>query len=84
MSVSNSFLRKYKLLFGISPHKFLTERRLQEASRLLHHSYQTVTDICQQVGFESLGTFSYPFSKKYGFSPTHFRKKGDFQEVCRS
>lgn len=71
----NHFLRNYKLLFGLSPHQFLTERRLQEARRLLLSSDSSVTNVCLDVGFQSLGSFSYLFCKRFGLSPSHFRKR---------
>jgi AraC family transcriptional regulator len=76
----NHFLRNYKLMFGVSPHQYLIERRLQEAKRLLLISDKSVTDICFEVGFQSHGSFSYLFSKRFGLSPSKLRKS-DFREV---
>ncbi|SFS82370.1 AraC-type DNA-binding protein [Paenibacillus sp. 453mf] len=71
----NHFLRSYKQLFGRSPHKYLTERRLQEARKMLRTTNLTVTEICMEVGFQSPSSFSLLFSKWYGISPIAFRQK---------
>ncbi|WP_159886934.1 helix-turn-helix domain-containing protein [Paenibacillus puerhi] len=71
----NHFLRSYKQLFGMSPHQFLTERRLQQAKRLLLQTDMSVTDICLEVGFLSPSTFSGLFSKRFSITPSQFRQK---------
>ncbi|WP_127539620.1 helix-turn-helix transcriptional regulator [Paenibacillus illinoisensis] len=71
----NHFLRNYKKLFGITPHQYLTELRLQAAKRLLLDTDKPVTDVCYEVGFESLGSFSTLFSKRFHTSPSQLRAK---------
>ncbi|MFD1129611.1 helix-turn-helix transcriptional regulator [Paenibacillus provencensis] len=71
----NHFLRSYKQLFGRSPHQYLTERRLQEARKMLRTTNLTVTEICMEVGIQSPSSFSLLFSKWYGISPIAFRQK---------
>ncbi len=69
----NHFLRTFRQLFGQTPHQFLIERRLREARRLLAEEESPVTEICLAVGFESLGSFSTLFRKRFGVSPSEFR-----------
>jgi len=69
----NHLLRTFRTAFGVTPHQFLVETRLQEARRLLATSESTVTDICFQIGFESLGSFSSLFRSRFGVSPSAFR-----------
>ncbi|PQP82727.1 AraC family transcriptional regulator [Paenibacillus sp. PCH8] len=71
----NHFLRNYKQLFGTSPHRYLTECRLQAAKRLLLDTDTSVTHICYDVGFESLGSFSSLFTRRFDTSPTQLRAK---------
>lgn len=71
----NHFLRNYKLLFGRSPHQFLTEKRLLEAKRLLINTDNSVTTICLDVGFQSVSSFSMLFSNHFSMSPSQFRIK---------
>lgn len=83
----NHLLRTFPLLFGKTPHQYLTERRLAEARRLLRETELPVTDICCHVGFVSLGSFSSLFARRHGgLSPEHYRhrKVGDFEEAPRN
>jgi AraC-like DNA-binding protein len=68
------FLRVFKQFFGQTPHQYLTEKRLERARFLLAHSDQPVTEICLEVGFESLGSFSSLFRRSTGLSPRDYRK----------
>ncbi|MFB9324516.1 helix-turn-helix domain-containing protein [Paenibacillus aurantiacus] len=74
---TNHFLRNYKSLFGCSPRQYIVERRLQEAKRQLLATDKTVTDICLSVGFQSTGTFTNLFTRRFGEAPVRFRRKGD-------
>jgi AraC-like DNA-binding protein len=63
------FLRLFKEAFGLTPHRYLTERRLQEARRMLEAGRTRVTDACLAVGFTSLGSFSALYRRRFGHSP---------------
>jgi AraC-like DNA-binding protein len=67
------FHRMFKAAFGITPMRFLQERRLEVVCRLLSTTDLPVTAICLAVGFESLGAFSWLFRKRFGVSPRQFR-----------
>jgi AraC-like DNA-binding protein len=75
------FQRMFKLAFGQTPMKFLQETRLTAARRLLAHTGDDVTAICFAVGFESLGSFSWLFRKRFGVSPRSFRQNRRIEEV---
>lgn len=68
------FLRAFKQVFGLTPHAYLTKKRLERACFLLRHTDQPVTDICLEVGFESLGSFSALFQRQMGLSPRAYRQ----------
>jgi AraC-like DNA-binding protein len=70
----NHLLRTFRQAFNETPHQFLTECRLQESQRLLCSSDLPVTEVCLAVGFESLGSFSALFHKRFGFSPSEWRR----------
>src|SRR6266478_2002243 len=67
------FHRMFKLAFHQTPIQFLQECRLAAARRLLVATDEPVTSICLAVGFESLGSFSWLFRKRFGLSPRQFR-----------
>jgi len=67
------FLRLFKTIFKITPHQYIIKKRLEKASHLLMRTDLPVTDICFDIGFESLSTFSWMFKKKFGISPDPFR-----------
>lgn len=67
------FQRCFAQMFGETPHQFLTNCRLKKASLMLRVSEKSVTQICGEVGFESLGSFSTLFCQRYGVSPIRFR-----------
>ena len=68
----NHFLRSFKMIFGMTPYQFLTERRLQAACHLLSDTDLTITDVCFKVGFESPGSFSSLFSRRYHLPPSQY------------
>jgi AraC-like DNA-binding protein len=67
------FLRLFRKAFNTTPHQYLTERRIEKAKELLSSSGLTVTDVCFEVGFESLGSFSSLFHKRVGHPPISYR-----------
>jgi AraC-like DNA-binding protein len=69
------FSRLFTRAFGETPHEFVTRLRIEEAKRLLLREDQRVTDICFEVGYGSLGSFSLRFRSLTGFSPTAFRRE---------
>jgi AraC-like DNA-binding protein len=69
------FLRLFRQAFNKTPHQYLTERRIEKAKQLLVSSDLSVTAVCFEVGFQSLGSFSSLFHKYVGLSPTFYRAK---------
>jgi len=69
------FLRLFKQAFQITPHQYLTEVRINKAKELLTTTGKPVSGICQEVGFESLSSFSVLFKKRFGVSPVQLRRK---------
>jgi AraC-like DNA-binding protein len=75
------FIRTFRDTFGETPHRYLQRRRVERAMFLLRSTDRSVTDICFDVGFGSLGTFSRTFHEIVGESPTSFRQKGQMPAV---
>ena len=69
------FIRQFKAVFGESPSQFRTRARLNRAKHLLALEKASVTDICMAVGFSSLGSFSALFARRFGQSPSMYRKR---------
>jgi AraC-like DNA-binding protein len=75
-SVSDAhFIRTFRTTFGETPHRYLQRRRVERAMFLLRETHRSVTDICLDVGFGSLGTFSRTFSDIVGDTPTEYRNR---------
>lgn len=74
------FHRMFKLGFGETPMEFLQSRRLDEARILLTRTDMPVTAIGLAVGFESPGSFSWLFRRRFGLSPRQFRAR---ESACR-
>ncbi len=68
------FIRTFRATFGETPHRYLQRRRVERAMFLLRETDQSVTDVCFQVGFISLGTFSRTFHEIVGETPTGYRR----------
>ena len=67
------FVRVFDETTGTTPHHFLACLRMQRAKELLLKSETSITDVCLEVGYNSLGTFSKTFSELVGVSPQEFR-----------
>jgi transcriptional regulator GlxA family with amidase domain len=68
------FIRTFRATFGETPHRYLQRRRVERAMWLLVETDRRVTDICLDVGFTSLGTFSRTFRGIVGVSPIDYRR----------
>lgn len=67
------FNRIFRNITGIPPNKFLYALRLETAKRLLLTTNTSITDVCFDVGYNSLGTFIRRFTDLVGLSPSRFR-----------
>jgi AraC family transcriptional regulator len=69
------FHRVFCHLIGIPPGEFLSALRLQAARRLLLTTSLSVTDICFEVGYTSMGSFTSRFTHLVGLSPRLLRQR---------
>ena len=69
------FSRQFRATFGETPHRYLQRRRVERAMELLRETDLPVTEICFDVGFSSLGTFSRTFREVVGEPPTSYRAR---------
>ena len=71
------FIRVFRATFGETPHRYLQRRRVERAMFLLRESERSVTEICFDVGFQSLGTFSRTFTEIVGEPPSSYRRRAE-------
>ena len=69
------FIRGFRAAFGETPHRYLQRRRVERAMFLLRETERSVSEICLDVGFTSLGTFGRTFREIVGESPTTYREE---------
>lgn len=67
------FSRVFHQIIGIPPGEFLATLRLEAAKRLLLTTSLSVTDICFEVGYTGLGSFTTRFTQLVGVSPRQLR-----------
>ncbi|TGL63313.1 helix-turn-helix transcriptional regulator [Leptospira sarikeiensis] len=72
------FIRLFKSFYGRTPHQYLIGVRLENAKRLLREGV-SVSEVCEQVGFESPSSFTGLFRKYTGLSPSQFQTKSKKQ-----
>lgn len=77
------FLRLFRQAFNITPHQYLIEKRIEKAKELLKSDDLRVTDVCFEVGFQSLGSFSSLFHKYVGHAPVTYREKARQRELAK-
>ncbi|MGO9743562.1 MAG: helix-turn-helix transcriptional regulator [Roseiarcus sp.] len=67
------FLRVFKKVAGVTPHRYLIIARLRRAAADLARSRHCVLEIALDCGFGDLSTFNRHFREAYGASPQQFR-----------
>src|SRR6201996_7802216 len=75
------FIRSFRATFGETPNRYLQRRRVERAMFLLRSTERSGTDICMDVGFSSLGTFSRGFRAIVGEPPSEYRRRGPLPQV---
>ena len=73
------FNRTFRSIVGAPPGEFLAVLRMDAAKRLVLTTPLSVTDVCFELGYASLGTFANRFKQLIGLSPVQLRQfAGDF------
>jgi transcriptional regulator GlxA family with amidase domain len=75
------FIRTFRATFGETPNRYLQRRRVERAMFLLRCTDRSVTEVCMDVGFSSLGTFSRVFRDVVGEPPSAYRRRGPLPPV---
>jgi AraC-like DNA-binding protein len=69
------FIRQFESVFGATPHQFRIQSRLDRAKLLLAKGQHSVTEVCMEVGFSSLGSFSDLFLRRTGTTPSAYQRR---------
>jgi len=76
LSISTSyFFRLFKQEYGVSPQKYIMNKKMDVAMDSLRHTNQSISRISDLLGYENVSSFSNTFYKKTGMTPVEFRKK---------
>ncbi len=64
----------FKTATGLSPSRYVTRERMEEASRLLAEIDFTIAEVGREVGYAKPGAFTEAFRREKGCTPTRFRE----------
>ena len=70
----NHFIRYFKGKTGVTPQDYITQKRMENAKRLLEKQDIPIAEIAEQVGMCDMAHFSKTFKKIYSMSPKQYRK----------
>ena len=68
------FCRAFKQSFGIPPHQYQVQRRMEVAKLLLTDEATAVTEIALSLGYAQTSSFCTAFRKATGWTPTVYRR----------
>jgi AraC-like DNA-binding protein len=71
----STFKRDFRKIYGDTPEKWLRNRRLEEAKRLITNESKKPSEIYYQVGFENFSHFSTAYKQKFGHSASGTSRK---------
>ncbi|MBW8685683.1 helix-turn-helix domain-containing protein [Chitinophaga rhizophila] len=72
MSLS-TFKRRFAVIYGKSPNKWLLEKRLEQAVKMLIQSDRKASEIYYELGYENLSSFIQSFKRQYGLTPKQYQ-----------
>lgn len=68
-------LRSFNKYYSLTPHQYLTQRRVERSQFLLKDSKQSLSEIAEHVGFQSQSAFGRLFKREAGLSPKVYREQ---------
>lgn len=75
------FLRLFRQVFGVTPGRYLSDRRIEEAEQLLATTDLPVAQVCDRIGFASPGSFSDLFRRRTGTTPGGYRRASQKKQL---
>jgi AraC-like DNA-binding protein len=77
----SSFKRDFQSIYKTTPGRWLIEKKLDHAKRLLIQTDKSIADVAFESGFENTAHFSRLFKQKNGTTPIQYRKKASENQV---
>jgi AraC family transcriptional regulator len=74
------FCRAFKQSFGVPPHRYHVQRRIEQAKLLLADRAISITDIGLTLGYSQTSSFSVVFRKLTGWTPTDYRREFEYDQ----
>lgn len=71
----NHFIRYFRGQTGQTPARYVAERRLESAKRLLEETDLPIAEVMDRVGMQESGHFARLFRKRYLVTPTEYRRR---------
>ena len=68
------FCRAFRQSFGVPPHRYHVNRRIERAKALLANPARSVTEVGLALGFSETSSFSATFRHTTGITPTEYRR----------
>lgn len=72
MSLS-TFKREFHKIYGMSPSKWIQEKRLEKSAQMLLVERERPIDVYATIGYESLSSFTQSFKHKFGITPKQYQ-----------
>ncbi len=71
----SEFSRRFKVTVGCSPQRYIIEKRIAEARRLLRESDEPIAEIAFRLGYSSQAHLTSSFKSLMGLTPSRYRKR---------
>ena len=68
------FARAFKRSFGVPPHRYHMNRRIERAKSLLRERAHSVTEVGLMLGFSETSAFTTSFRRALGMTPSDYRR----------
>jgi len=67
--------RKIKSIFQMPPNELIHQIRLNKAAELIAQGQMRISEVAEQVGYNSLSQFGRHFSRQFNMTPTEYKER---------